>query len=79
MLYNARLAQDVARDLFDEGIYVVGSASPWWPRAGPHSHAALGRPRDAPPRSGIEAFVKVGRKYDVLGRSRKDILERYGP
>ncbi len=33
MLYNAKLAQDVARDLFYEGIYVVGFFFPVVPKA----------------------------------------------
>ncbi|GAI37063.1 unnamed protein product, partial [marine sediment metagenome] len=28
MLYNAKLAQDMARDLYDEGIYVIGFSFP---------------------------------------------------
>jgi glycine C-acetyltransferase len=26
----------------------------------------------------IEAFVKVGKKYDILGKDKKAILEAYG-
>ena len=33
MLFNAKLAQDVARDLYGEGIYVLGSSSRWSRRA----------------------------------------------
>ena len=48
MLYNAKLAQDVARDLFAEGIYVVGFFFPVVRQgAGAHPHAALGGPRAA--------------------------------
>ena len=32
MLYNAKLAQDVARDLYAEGIYVVGFFFPVVPK-----------------------------------------------
>ncbi len=32
MLYNPRLAQDFARDLFDEGVYVIGFSFPVVPR-----------------------------------------------
>ncbi len=79
MLYNAKLAQDVARDLFAEGIYVVGFFFPVVPKgqarirtqlSAAHEKAHLDR--------AIEAFVKVGRKYDILGRSKKEIVDRYG-
>jgi len=26
----------------------------------------------------IAAFVKVGRKYDILGKGKKEIVERFG-
>ncbi len=79
MLYNAKLAQDVARDLFVEGIYVVGFFFPVVPQgqarirtqmSAAHEPRHLDRARDA--------FVKVGRKFDILGKSRQAIVERYG-
>jgi glycine C-acetyltransferase len=80
MLYHAKLAQDFARDLFAEGIYVVGFFFPVVPKglarirtqlSAAHQPHHLDR--------GIEAFVKVGRKYDILGRSREEIVAKYGP
>jgi glycine C-acetyltransferase len=79
MLYHAKLAQDVARDLFAEGIYVVGFFFPVVPKgqarirtqlSAAHQKAHLDR--------AIEAFVKVGRKHDILNKSKKAITERYG-
>jgi glycine C-acetyltransferase len=79
MLYNARLAQDVARDLFAEGIYVVGFFFPVVPKgqarirtqlSAAHQKAHLDR--------AIEAFVKVGRTHDILNKTKKEIIERYG-
>ena len=79
MLYNAKLAQDVARDLFAEGIYVVGFFFPVVAKgqarirtqlSAAHTTAQLDR--------AIEAFRKVGRKHDILGRSKNEIVERYG-
>ncbi len=32
MLYNAQLSQDIARDLYAEGIYVIGFSFPVVPR-----------------------------------------------
>ncbi len=79
MLYNAKLAQDVARDLFDEGIYVVGFFFPVVPKgqarirtqlSAAHTTGQLDR--------ALEAFRKVGRKHDILGRTKNEIVERYG-
>ena len=79
MLYNAKLAQDVARDLFEEGVYVVGFFFPVVPKgqarirtqlSAAHTTAHLDR--------AIEAFRKVGKKHDILGKSKNEIVERYG-
>ncbi|MEO8053644.1 MAG: glycine C-acetyltransferase [Acidobacteriota bacterium] len=79
MLYNAKLAQDVARDLFAEGVYVVGFFFPVVAKgqarirtqlSAAHTPAQLDR--------AIEAFRKVGKKHDILGKSKNEIVERYG-
>ncbi len=79
MLYNAKLAQDVARDLFAEGIYVVGFFFPVVPKgqarirtqvSAAHQRAHFDR--------AIEAFTTVGQRYDLLGKDRAAILARYG-
>jgi len=79
MLYNARLAQDMARDLFDEGIYVVGFFFPVVPKgqarirtqvSAAHEQRHLDR--------GIEAFVKVGKKYGILGKGKRELVEAFG-
>jgi glycine C-acetyltransferase len=79
MLYNAKLAQEVARDLFAEGIYVVGFFFPVVPqgqaRIRTQMSAAHG-PRHL--ERAIDAFVKVGRTYGILGKGRKEIVQQYG-
>jgi len=79
MLYNARLAQEFAADLFAEGVYVVGFFFPVVPkgqaRIRTQMSAALERHHLE---SAIEAFVKVGKKHDILGKGRKEIVEKYG-
>ncbi len=79
MLYNAKLAQDVARDLFAEGIYVVGFFFPVVAKgqarirtqlSAAHEQAHLDR--------AIAAFRKVGAKYDILGKTKSQIIEKYG-
>ena len=79
MLYNARLAQDFARDLFAEGIYVIGFFFPVVPKGAARIRVQLSAAH-APEHidRAIAAFTKIGRKYDVLGKSRDWIIERYG-
>ena len=79
MLYNAKLAQTIARDLYDEGIYVIGFFFPIVARglarirvqlSAGHEFSHIDR--------AIEAFTKIGKKHDILGKSRNAIIERYG-
>jgi glycine C-acetyltransferase len=79
MLYNAKLASDVARDLYAEGVYVVGFFFPVVPKGQARIRTQLSAAHE---RADLEraaaAFEKVGRKYDILGKGKKEILEKYG-
>jgi glycine C-acetyltransferase len=79
MLYNAKLAQDVARDLFAEGIYVVGFFFPVVPKGQARIRTQLSAAHEKHHLdAAIAAFVKVGKKYDILGKSKTQIIEQYG-
>ena len=67
MLYDAKLAQQFAKDLLDEGIYVIGFFFPVVPQdqarirtqmSAAHTRAHIDR--------AVEAFVKVGKKLGVI-------------
>ncbi len=67
MLYDAKLAQDMARDLLEEGIYVIGFSFPVVPQgqarirvqiSAVHERSHLDRC--------VEAFTQVGRKYGII-------------
>jgi len=67
MLHDAKLAQQFAKDLLDEGIYVIGFFYPVVPQgqarirtqmSAAHTHAQIDR--------AVEAFIKVGKKLAVL-------------
>ena len=67
MLHDAKLAQQFAKELLGEGIYVIGFFYPVVPQgqarirtqmSAAHTHAQIDR--------AVEAFVKVGRKLGVL-------------
>jgi glycine C-acetyltransferase len=79
MLYNAKLAQDVARDLFAEGIYVVGFFFPVVAKAQARIRTQLSAAHDKEHLDkAIAAFIKVGKKYDILGKNKNQIIEKYG-
>src|SRR5512136_3065469 len=79
MLYNAKLAQDVARDLFAEGIYVVGFFFPVVAKgqARIRTQLSAAHTKEHLDRA-IEAFRKIGARYGILGIGKKGIIEKYG-
>ena len=79
MFYNAKLAQNVARDLFAEGIYVVGFFFPVVPKGQARIRTQLSAAHEKHHLdAAIEAFTKVGRKYEILGLGKNQIIEKYG-
>ena len=67
MLGDAKLAQDIASDMLDEGIYVIGFSFPVVPKgearirvqiSAAHSREQLDQ--------AIDAFVKIGKKHQVI-------------
>ncbi len=79
MLYNAKLAQDVARDLYQEGIYVVGFFFPVVPKGAARIRTQLSASHDkAHLDKAIAAFKKVGEKYGILGLKKDQIIAKYG-
>jgi len=67
MLGDAKLAQNIASDMLDEGIYVIGFSFPVVPKwearirvqiSAAHSREQLDQ--------AIDAFVKIGKKYQVI-------------
>ena len=67
MLGDARLAVDLARDLLEEGIYVVGFSFPVVPRGEARIRVQLSAAHtpEMVDRA-VEAFVKVGRRRGVI-------------
>ncbi|NBC16172.1 MAG: aminotransferase class I/II-fold pyridoxal phosphate-dependent enzyme, partial [Bacteroidetes bacterium] len=67
MLYDAKLAQGMADDLLDEGIYVIGFSYPVVPKgearirvqvSAAHTQEHLDRC--------VDAFTRIGKNYDVV-------------
>jgi glycine C-acetyltransferase len=79
MLYNAKLSQDIARDLYAEGIYVIGFFFPVVPagQARIRTQLSAGLEISTLERA-AEAFKRVGDKYGILGLDKKGIITKYG-
>jgi glycine C-acetyltransferase len=79
MLYNAKLANDMARDMYAEGIYVIGFFFPVVPEGQARIRVQLSAAHEPEQIDKcIEAFRKVGEKYGILGLDKKGIVEKYG-
>ncbi len=64
---DAKLAQDFARDMLDEGIYVIGFSYPVVPRGQARIRVQLSAAHDKEHvDKAIDAFVKVGKKHNVI-------------
>ncbi|MBU0717878.1 MAG: glycine C-acetyltransferase [Planctomycetes bacterium] len=79
MLYNAKLSQDIARDMYAEGIYVIGFYYPVVGKGLARIRVQLSAGHEfAHIDKAIKAFTKVGKKYDILGKSKEQIIAKYG-
>ncbi len=79
MLYNAKLSQDIARDMYYKGIYVIGFFFPVVPKGLARIRVQLSAAHEKEHLDkAINAFREVGEKYGILGKSRDEIIEMYG-
>lgn len=79
MLYNAKLAQDVARDLYGEGIYVVGFFFPVVPQGQARIRVQISADHETEQIDrAVEAFAKVGAKYGIIGKTKDEIIAMFG-
>lgn len=67
MLYDAKLAQQMASDLLEEGIYVIGFFYPVVPKGKARIRVQLSAAHDKNHiDSAVEAFVKIGKNLNVI-------------
>jgi len=67
MLGDARLAAEIARDMLDEGIYVVGFSFPVVPKGQARIRVQISAGHEQKHlERAVEAFIKVGRKHGVI-------------
>jgi glycine C-acetyltransferase len=67
MLGDAKLAADMARDMLEEGVYVIGFSYPVVPKgqARIRTQMSAAHTKDDLLKA-IQAFKKVGRQYNVI-------------
>ena len=79
MLYNAKLAQDVARDMYEEGVYVVGFFFPVVPQGQARIRVQISADHERDHLdTAIAAFTKVGAKHNILGKKKDEIIAMHG-
>jgi glycine C-acetyltransferase len=79
MLYNAKLSQDIARDMYYEGIYVIGFFYPVVGKGVARIRVQLSAAHEKEHLDkAIAAFEKVGKKYNILGKKKEEIIAAYG-
>jgi glycine C-acetyltransferase len=79
MLFNAKLSQDFSRDLYSEGVYAIGFFFPVVPQGQARIRTQVSAGHETYHlEKALDAFVKVGKKYNILGKTKQEIIEMYG-
>jgi len=79
MLFNAKLSQDFSKDLFDLGIYAIGFFFPVVPNGQARIRTQISAGHEMYHlEKALDAFIKVGKKYEILGLTKQEIIDKYG-
>jgi len=79
MLFNAKLSQDISRDLYQEGIYAVGFFFPVVPKGQARIRTQISAGHEIHHLDkALDAFTKVGKKYNILHKTKEEVIEMYG-
>jgi glycine C-acetyltransferase len=79
MLFNAKLSQDFSKDLYNEGIYAIGFFFPVVPNGQARIRTQISAGHEIHHLDkALAAFVKVGKKYGILGLTKEQIIAKYG-
>lgn len=79
MLFNAKLSQDFSKDLYNEGIYAIGFFFPVVPNGQARIRTQISAGHEILHLDkALEAFIKVGKKYGILGLTKDEIIAKYG-
>jgi glycine C-acetyltransferase len=79
MLFNAKLSQDFAKELYGEGIYAVGFFFPVVAKGQARIRTQLSAAHGQHHLDkALAAFTKVGAKFGILHKTKQEIIDRYG-
>ncbi|MDD3044653.1 MAG: glycine C-acetyltransferase [Candidatus Delongbacteria bacterium] len=79
MLFNAKLSQDFSKALYEEGIYAIGFFFPVVPQGQARIRTQISAGHEIHHlEKALEAFIKVGKKFDILGKTKQEIIAKYG-
>lgn len=79
MLFNAKLSQDFAKALYAEGIYAVGFFFPVVAKGQARIRTQLSAAHEMHHlEKALAAFIKVGKKYGILHKTKQEIIDKYG-
>ncbi|MCF6365790.1 MAG: glycine C-acetyltransferase [Bacteroidales bacterium] len=79
MLFNAKLSQDFAAKLLNEGIYVIGFYYPVVAKGQARIRIQLSAAHTKEHlNKAINAFIKIGKEFNILGKAKDEIIEMYG-
>jgi len=75
MLYDAKLAQAVSNDLYQEGVFAVGFFFPVVAQGQARIRTQLSAAHEPEHlERALQAFIKIGKRYDILGKSKDQLL-----
>jgi glycine C-acetyltransferase len=78
MLFNAKLSQDFSRDLFIENIYAIGFFFPVVPNGQARIRTQISAGHEIPQLdNALTAFIKIGKKYGILGLTKEQIVAKF--
>ena len=79
MLFNAKLSQDFSKDLYNEGIYAIGFFFPVVPNGQARIRTQISAGHEIHHlEKALDSFIKVGKKYGILGLTKEEIVAKYG-
>lgn len=79
MLFNAKLSQDFAKTLYEDGIYAVGFFFPVVPKGQAKIRTQLSAAHEIHHlEKALAAFTNAGKKFGILGKTKQEIIDMYG-
>lgn len=79
MLFNAKLSQDFAKTLYDEGIYAVGFFFPVVAKGQARIRTQLSAAHEIHHlEKALDAFTKAGKKFNILHKTKQEVIAMYG-